>query len=84
MAQLIHKDKVVEVKDGDNLREAGEQIGIPFSCEQGYCGTCWIDVLEGDENLSELSPDEDNLGMDRKRRLACQCKIKQGKVKVDF
>ena len=84
MAQIIEdkKSKVIEVKDGESIVEACTELGVPFSCEEGYCGSCVIDVVEGEENLSELTEDEENLGMDRTRRLACQCKIKEGKVRV--
>ena len=84
MAQVIEdkKLKAIEVADGNSIVEACTELGVPFSCEDGYCGTCVIDIVEGEENLSELTDDEENLGMDRTRRLACQCRIKEGEVRI--
>jgi len=43
-----------------------------------------IDVLEGEENLSLLTGAEKLLKRDRQNRLACQCKIEKGGVKINF
>jgi len=71
-----------EIEDGEPIRETCEELGVPFSCTEGICGTCMIDILEGEENLSELTQQEKDMDRDRKRRLACQCKINQGTVKI--
>ncbi len=86
MAEIINvkTGKKFEVKDGQSITEASVNLGVPFSCEDGYCGMCRIDIIEGEENLSDLSESEDNMGLDRKQRLACQCRIKEGKVKISF
>lgn len=84
MAILKSDDNEVEVKDNNSIREAAEQLGVPFSCTEGRCGTCMIDIEEGEENLSGLTPEEHDMGGDEKHRLACQCKIKQGEVKIKF
>ena len=86
MAEIINaKTKKKEiVKDGEGIIEPCTKLGVLFSCEDGHCGMCRIDIVEGKENLSELTEDEDNMGMDRNTRLACQCKIKSGKVKIEF
>ena len=73
-----------DVPDGTALAEICEKAGVPFSCNSGVCGTCQIDVLEGEDNLNELNQEEKDLAMDRNHRLACQCKIVQGVVKVKF
>jgi hypothetical protein len=31
---------------------------IPLECQTGACGTCWVGVLGGGENLNEISPFE--------------------------
>ncbi len=74
----------IEVKDGSEIRNACEELGIPFGCRNGNCGTCIIDVKEGMENLSERNVKEDAMGLDGDYRLACQCKIKSDKVVIDF
>ena len=76
--------KTEEVKNGDNIRNACEKLRVPFGCKEGICGTCMIDILEGEDNLSELTEPEKNLMRDKKHRLACQCKIKKGEVKIGF
>ena len=73
-----------EIPDGSKIREACEELGVPFSCTNGICGTCMIDIKEGKENLSKLTEQENDLARDEEHRLACQCKIKKGEVKFDF
>lgn len=86
MAKVINArtGKSEELKNGDNIRHACEKLGVPFGCEEGICGTCMIDVLEGEDNLSELTEQEKDLMRDKKHRLACQCKIKKGEVKFEM
>ena len=86
MAKIILKktDKSQEIKDGEPIRQACEELGVPFGCRNGNCGTCMIDIVEGEDNLSELSVAEKILERDKKHRLACQCKIEKGEVVVDF
>ncbi len=83
MAKITNTEngKSKEIKDNEWIREATEEIGVPFGCEEGICGTCMIDISEGAENLSELTEPENDLMRDREHRLACQCKIKKGEVK---
>lgn len=83
MARVIIGDHVEEVPDGTRVKEVAERAGIPFGCKQGICGTCKIEILSGDENLDELNEQEQYMeGRDRKHRLACQCSILKGTVKI--
>tara|TARA_Y100000296_G_scaffold51192_1_gene58712 strand:- start:1282 stop:1542 length:261 start_codon:yes stop_codon:yes gene_type:complete len=86
MAKIISakNNEEVSVKDGENIRETCEKLEVPFNCKNGICGTCMVDVVEGEDNLSELTEEEHDLERDKKHRLACQCKIKKGEVKIDF
>lgn len=84
MAKLKIDDKEIPVKDGESIVEECEELGVPFSCHAGSCGICKIEIVEGAENLSELTDAEIEMGMDKKNRLACQCKIKKGEVKIKF
>ena len=85
MGQVISKrGREVSVADGAEMWDACENLGVKFSCRNGLCGTCMIDVLEGEENLSPLTEAEKLLKRDSKNRLACQCQIKSGEVKIDF
>ena len=84
MAKLYIDNIEYEVPDGACTAEACEKAGIPFSCNSGVCGTCQIEILEGQENLNELNKEEQELAMDRNHRLGCQCKIMKGIVKVTY
>ncbi len=79
-------DEEIEIEDGGGIAEACEDAGVPFACTEGVCGTCVVEIVDGNENLSEPSQEElDFLGDDTcGERLACQCKIKQGTVTVTF
>tara|TARA_Y100000310_G_scaffold285184_1_gene308473 strand:+ start:5247 stop:5513 length:267 start_codon:yes stop_codon:yes gene_type:complete len=77
----VKTNKEVHVNDGENIRKSCEKLGVPFQCTNGICGTCIIDIVSGQENLSELTKEEKDLGRDKEHRLACQCKIKKGDVK---
>jgi ferredoxin len=86
MAKIINSKtgQEIEVKDGDNIKEACEKLGVPFGCQNGLCGTCMIDIDSGEENLSDLTEEEEILERNRKHRLACQCRIKKGEVGVSW
>lgn len=81
-----HSGEEVEIPDGEGIAQVCEEAGVPFACTEGVCGTCVIEILEGHENLSNPTQEEkDFLGDDTTaERLACQCKIRRGKVKITF
>jgi len=87
MAKIIFVDnqEEFELPDGAPITEVCEQAGVPFACTEGVCGTCVIEVADGMDNLSEFNQAEsDFLGELDSERLACQCKIKGGCVKIKF
>lgn len=88
MADLIFDDtdETIPLEDGSPIAEACEEAGVPFACTEGVCGTCVIEVVEGKDNLTEPTQEEiDFLGEGTcDERLACQCKIKSGKVRIKF
>ncbi|MBA3956966.1 MAG: (2Fe-2S)-binding protein [Parachlamydiaceae bacterium] len=88
MAKLIFdgNEEEIELPDGSAIAEACEEAGVPFACTEGVCGTCVIEVKEGKENLSNpTQEEEDFLGAGScDERLACQCRIKQGNVRITF
>jgi len=90
MAELVIKkgksEQTLLLEDGASISEACEDAGVPFACAEGMCGACVIEVLEGGENLTAPTQEErDFLGEGNCReRLACQCKIRGGCVKVTF
>jgi len=84
MAIVKTNESNIEVADGDPIRDACEELGVLFGCRSGLCGTCMIDIVEGEENLSGLTEEEVAMDRDRKHRLACQTKIKEGTVTIKF
>lgn len=88
MAKLIfdHSGEEIELPDDSPITEACEEAGVPFACTEGVCGTCVIEIKEGQENLSSPTrEEEDFLGTNpTEERLACQCKIKKGCVRIRF
>ncbi len=76
--------KTAEVKDGEKIKGACESLDILFACQEGVCGTCEVSVLKGKENLSPLTKEEKDFGIDPKsnKRLACQCSLKRGTVEL--
>lgn len=88
MAKLIfgHNNEEIDLPDDSPIAEYCEEAGVPFACTEGVCGTCVIEVKEGAENLSEPTQEEvDFLGEGTcDERLACQCRIKRGNVKISF
>ena len=84
MGSISLGGKKEEAKDGERIIEPCKALGVPFDCEEGVCGSCMIDVLEGEENFTDLTPEEGVFGfVDKKKRLACQCKMKSGDVKIE-
>ncbi|MBS0645886.1 MAG: (2Fe-2S)-binding protein [Verrucomicrobia bacterium] len=87
MGKLIFIDSrdEYEVSDGEPIVEACEEAGVPFACTEGVCGTCVVEVKEGMENLTAYTQEEEDfLGPMHHERLACQCKLKGGCVKLSF
>ena len=81
-----HNGDQVELPEDSPIADSCEEAGVPFACTEGVCGTCVIRVLEGIENLTPpTKEEEDFLGEGTcDERLACQCKIKNGSVKISF
>ena len=84
MPKIKTETEEKEVKSGGSIIEACEEMGVPFGCSDGICGSCRIEIVEGEDNLTPLTEQEKEFNMDKKTRLACQCKIKKGDVKIQF
>ncbi|MBN2880812.1 2Fe-2S iron-sulfur cluster binding domain-containing protein [Candidatus Woesearchaeota archaeon] len=82
-AILSNGTKEVELSPGPIIK-AAEELGVPFLCRQGVCGTCKITIEEGMENLEELTEKEKAMNLAPNQRLSCQAKIKGGKVRISF
>jgi phenol hydroxylase P5 protein len=82
---FLKTDKMkIEVKDGERVIDAAKKLGVPFSCTEGICGTCKVTVVEGYDNLSSKTDNEDFMDLKKNERLMCQCKLKSGDVKIKF
>ena len=84
MAKIRTAEQEIEIPDGSEIREACRELGVPFGCESGLCATCEIEVIEGEENLAPLNEAEEMMRLQHGHRLACQCKIMQGTVKIRY
>lgn len=84
MAKIISESGEVSLPDGSPIKDACEKLGVPFGCKEGICGTCYIEVVEGMENLSELTQAEEDMAVEENHRLACQCSIRKGIVRIRF
>lgn len=79
-------EEEVELPENSPIAEVCEEAGVPFACTEGVCGTCVVEIVEGKENLSPLTQEEEDFlgeGCDDER-LACQCKILKGSVTISF
>lgn len=86
MAEIIFNDEeTVAVDDGSPLKDPCDEHGVPFGCEDGLCGTCIVEIEEGMENLTPYTEEEEDfLGEQQVERMACQCGIKCGAVKIRY
>ena len=84
MPKVKNKDtgEEIEVSVGEELSEVVKDNGWPiaFGCEDGVCGTCIVEVSEGQDNISPAGEIEEQtlemMGMkDGDHRLSCQCKV---------
>ena len=78
----------VTVPAGTRIIEISEKVGagITYGCREGDCGTCLTHIMEGADNLTDPSALElrvlkENLA-GQNDRLACQCQVLGGTVKV--
>jgi ferredoxin len=84
MAKIVFEGETREVSDGTRVFETCEEMGMPFGCTEGVCGTCRCTVVSGMENLSPRNAKEDDMDLDDGERLACQCTIKSGTVEFSI
>ena len=62
MAKLIFEDDGlnIEVTDGSLVRDAidSNDASIEFGCREGECATCIVEILSGQEFLSQVNDEE--------------------------
>jgi ferredoxin len=78
----------VEVPDGSLLAELDGKCSVLFACKTASCASCKVKVLEGAENLEPPNELEqaglETFATDPSERLMCVCKIKSGKIKIEY
>ena len=84
MAKVKFEGEEREVADGTKVMEACEDMGLPFGCQDGLCGTCTSTVVEGMDNLEPKNEKEDDFDLPENQRLVCQCVIKSGTVEFSL
>jgi len=84
MAKIIleNNKKEAQIPNGNQIKDTCELLGVPFGCKQGICGTCIIEVAEGMINLEVKNEREEEKGLFPNQRLACQCVIKGGTLRI--
>ncbi len=82
MPVLTTSNGSTEVAANQNLVGAGEELDIPFGCQEGFCGACTVTIESGAENLTEMNSLEKDQGCDGTTRLCCQMQITDGEVQV--
>jgi ferredoxin len=81
---LFGEDCIAEAPDGGPLVDLCDAATapVPFSCRSATCGTCRVEILEGEALFEPREPAEDDLlaifGDPTHFRLACQAKLKKG------
>ncbi len=84
MAILRAGEREKIVPDGQSVILPAEELGVPFGCTAGNCGTCITVVAEGMEFLSPRSAQEVDFRLEARERLLCQCRILGGTVVLDL
>lgn len=84
MAILKDDEKEIKINDNDYVIDAAEELGVAFGCQDGRCGSCRVEIVEGVENLTPLTQNELDAGITKEEpyRFMCQCKIKNGLVHI--
>jgi len=85
VANRFGAEKRIEAPEGGELVDICDRhfAPIPFSCRSASCGTCHVEILEGEELLAPPEEQEEELldilgGEGETRRLACQARVKPG------
>ncbi len=84
MAIISSNSESLDIEDGSLIQEKAEELGVPFGCTKGNCGTCITIIKEGMENLSSETNKEQEYGLNEGERLICQCTILKDEVILDI
>lgn len=84
MAIVRFEGEEREVTDGSKVLQTCEEMGMPFGCTEGLCGTCRCTIVQGAEHLGPLNEAESDADLEEGERLACQCTISGGTVEFSI
>ena len=80
VANRFGAEKRIEAPEGGEIVDICDHhfAPIPFSCRSASCGTCQVEVLEGEDLLEPQNDAERDLIplLGGKGRLACQARVK--------
>jgi ferredoxin len=89
VANRFGGEKRIDAPEGGDIVDICDKhfAPIPFSCRSASCGTCQVEVLEGEELLEPPNEAESDLLplLGGKGRLACQARVRpdvQGVIKL--
>lgn len=91
--EILNDFLAVNVKPGENFQNIVEVTGsgMVFGCRDGECGTCILDIQQGNEYLSPINEKEKTVlknfpDAPKNGRLACQLEIAKpnGLVRVKY
>ena len=89
VANRFGGEKRIEVPAGGDVVDICDEhfAPIPFSCRSASCGTCQVEVLEGEDLLEPQNDAERDLIplLGGKGRLACQARVRpnvEGVIKL--
>lgn len=80
MPRITIDGKSIDLEPGAPIMAACEELGVPFGCQAGSCGTCVIVVESGMGNLHAPNDMEEDMSLRANERLACQARIREGEV----
>jgi nitrite reductase (NADH) large subunit len=87
--RFVPGDKRIVVDRGQTVLEVAEANGLQIEagCRMGVCGADPVAIVDGMQNISEISDDEratlERLGLAENTRMACCCRIK-GPISVSL
>ena len=77
-------DSSEDIPDGSRILDACKKNGVNFACQDGLCGSCVIQITEGQENLTPPTLEEEDFfgNFFKNERLACQCALNCGIARI--
>ena len=83
--EVASSGQVVQVPEDESILEALEAVGIevPHMCTEGLCGTCIVDVLEGEPDHRDFVLDDEEKAENNLIAVCCS-RSKSKRLKLDL